>query len=559
MPNGGPVSNSARKVVSGSTLPSSPHIGQVFVKTGAAPGLYSASAEGVWTGPYGTGAGTVTSVSGTANQIDVATGTTTPVLSFPTNGIIANNISPGLLSTATAAGTTTLTVASKGIQVFTGSTTQTIVLPVVTTLPQLGFGFVIQNDSSGALTVNSSGGNLVQTMAAGTRAFFTCKLLTGTDAASWNVSYFAGGTIGGSSGSVDRGLLLANGTGGSTVQGSSTTLSSAGVFGFVNNQRQVFSPGSQRAGLNVGSVGTDPSIQSNGDIWYNTTAFQLRAIINGSVVNIGGGGTIGGSGTLNTLAKFTPDGTTVGNSRITDADDIVIGTQEDPNHPFIFLDFTNNNLEMGSGNLANGTLQLYGGNPNISLVLDSTPAITATALTESLAIDGVAHTVITTAATAIQFVTNGGTASMPSGQTGTVQLVGAANTGAILGIPINNTVLATATGTVYSSPGNDGTALSIATEGNVSFPVTRAGTIRNLFVRTGGTAKTNTPTTVITIRKNGVDTAVTLTMTQTVNTTTSDTAHSFTVVAGDLITVSFTTTGAAGISTSIAGVSFELD
>lgn len=143
--------------------------------------------------------------------------------------------------------------------------------------------------------------------------------------------------------------------------------------------------------------------------------------------------------------------------------------------------------------------------------------------------------------------------------TGTVQLVGAANTGAILAILVNNTVLAQATGTVYASPGNDGTALSIGTEGNVSFPITRAGTIRNLYVRTGGTAKVNTPATVITIRKNGVDTGVTLTMTQTVNTTTSDTTHSFTVVAGDLITVSFVTTGAAAVSTSIAGVSFEID
>lgn len=176
--------------------------------------------------------------------------------------------------------------------------------------------------------------------------------------------------------------------------------------------------------------------------------------------------------------------------------------------------------------------------------------ITATASTESIRVDGTAHTVtVTTAGNAAVFPT----------AAGTVQLVGAANTGSVLGIPINNTVLATATGTVYSSPGNDGTALSIATEGNVSFPITRAGTIRNLFVRTGGTAKTNTPATVITIRKNGVDTAVTLTMTQTVNTTTSDTTHSFTVVAGDLITVSFSTTGAAAISTSIAGVSFELD
>lgn len=133
--------------------------------------------------------GTVSSVSGTANQIGVVNPTTTPLLSFPANGIIANNVSPGLLSTATAAGTTTLTVASKGIQVFTGSTTQTIQLPVVTTLPQLGVGFIIFNDSSGALTVNSSGGQLVQTVAAGARVRVVCILLTGTTAASWDTLY----------------------------------------------------------------------------------------------------------------------------------------------------------------------------------------------------------------------------------------------------------------------------------------------------------------------------------------------------------------------------------
>lgn len=133
------------------------------------------------------------------------------------------------------------------------------------------------------------------------------------------------------------------------------------------------------------------------------------------------------------------------------------------------------------------------------------------------------------------------------------------NFGAPLSILVNNTVLATATGTVYSSPGNDGTPLSITTEGNVSWPCPRAGTISQLRVRTGGTAKTNTPTTVITVRKNGVDTALTLTMTETVNTTTADTTHSFTVAAGDLITVSFSTSGAAAVSTSIAGVSFLLN
>lgn len=138
--------------------------------------------------------GTVTNVSGVTNETD-STGGAAPAIGLvpvPT----ADNFVSGLASTAAAAGTTTLTVASKHYQVFTGSTTQTIVLPVVTTLLQVGFSFDIQNDSSGALTINSSGGNLVQTMAAGTRATFICKLLTGTTAASWNVTYI---TAGGSS------------------------------------------------------------------------------------------------------------------------------------------------------------------------------------------------------------------------------------------------------------------------------------------------------------------------------------------------------------------------
>ena len=91
-------------------------------------------------------------------------------------------------TTATAAGTTTLTVASNPLQAFTGVTTQTVVLPVVTTLPKTGFGFIIINNSTGNLTVNSSGANLVQTVLPGATVFLWCVLLTGTTAASWESS-----------------------------------------------------------------------------------------------------------------------------------------------------------------------------------------------------------------------------------------------------------------------------------------------------------------------------------------------------------------------------------
>jgi hypothetical protein len=59
------------------------------------------------------------------------------------------------------------------------------VLPVVTTLT-LGHTFEIHNNSSGSLTINSSGSNLVGTLQANTTATCTCILITGTTAASWD-------------------------------------------------------------------------------------------------------------------------------------------------------------------------------------------------------------------------------------------------------------------------------------------------------------------------------------------------------------------------------------
>lgn len=90
----------------------------------------------------------------------------------------------GFTTTATAAGTTTLTVASKRNQIFTGTTTQTVVLPVVSTL-RAGQSFRIVNNSTGNVTVQSSGANTILVLAAGTEAEFLCILITGTTAASW--------------------------------------------------------------------------------------------------------------------------------------------------------------------------------------------------------------------------------------------------------------------------------------------------------------------------------------------------------------------------------------
>ncbi len=102
--------------------------------------------------------------------------------------VSANNILNGYATTATAAGTTTLTVTSKYQQFFTGVTTQTLVLPVVSTLT-LGQAYYVVNSSTGIVTVNSSGANLVKSMGPGSSCVFTCIAITGTTAASWTADY----------------------------------------------------------------------------------------------------------------------------------------------------------------------------------------------------------------------------------------------------------------------------------------------------------------------------------------------------------------------------------
>lgn len=73
------------------------------------------------------------------------------------NNLSANNVNKALSSVATTGGNTTLTVASPGVQVFTGTSPQTVLLP--STGAPAGTQFQFVNQSSGAVTVQSSNGN----------------------------------------------------------------------------------------------------------------------------------------------------------------------------------------------------------------------------------------------------------------------------------------------------------------------------------------------------------------------------------------------------------------
>lgn len=128
-------------------------------------------------------------------------------------------------TTATAAGTTTLTVNSTIDQFFTGSTTQTVVLPVTSTLA-LGRPFRIVNESSGVVTVQSSGANTIQAMAANTILDLKCILTSGTGTASWYANYSAKtnpgtpGDVVGPGSSTDNAIARFDSTTGKIIQNS---------------------------------------------------------------------------------------------------------------------------------------------------------------------------------------------------------------------------------------------------------------------------------------------------------------------------------------------------
>jgi len=169
--------------------------------TSAAGGGTTTNALTIGTGLSGTSFNGSTAVT-IAIDSTVVTLTGTQTLTNKTLTLPAiDNIRTGYTNTATAAGTTTLTSASNRYQRFTGSTTQTIVLPVTSTLAA-GVSYEIENASTSSLTVNSSGGNLVITIIPGVTVQCMCIGITLTTAADWDAEYTEFATITGTGNNV---------------------------------------------------------------------------------------------------------------------------------------------------------------------------------------------------------------------------------------------------------------------------------------------------------------------------------------------------------------------
>jgi hypothetical protein len=108
----------------------------------------------------------------------------TTLVGTDNTGVVKNKtFISGSNSTATAAGTTTLTNADAQVQIFTGSTTQIVKLPTAGIVA--GQEFTVINNSSGNVTVQSSGANTIVVLLSGFSATFKAQVDTPTTAENW--------------------------------------------------------------------------------------------------------------------------------------------------------------------------------------------------------------------------------------------------------------------------------------------------------------------------------------------------------------------------------------
>lgn len=118
------------------------------------------------------------------------------------NPYVCTNKVNSFSSTTTAAGTTTLTASSNYWQFFFGTNTQTLKLPLVTTLV-LGQQYQVDNYSTGAITVQiSSSASTVVSIASNQAYVLTCTNVSSDATSSWHANLISPTASGSLSGDV---------------------------------------------------------------------------------------------------------------------------------------------------------------------------------------------------------------------------------------------------------------------------------------------------------------------------------------------------------------------
>jgi len=219
---------------------------------------------------------------------------------FTAGLVTATNVNMGFTSTATAAGTTTLTASSTHYQRFTGVTTQTIVLPVTSTLAT-GVNYAIENASTGNLTVNSSGGNLVVTVIPGVTVQCMCIGTTLTTAADWDPEFNEFAAVTGT-GSV---VLSTSPTLTTPALGTPSALVGTNITGTAS-------------GLTAGNVTTNANLTGDVTSVGNATSIAAGVIVNADI-NAAAGIVDTKLATISTASKVSNSATTATNANTASA------------------------------------------------------------------------------------------------------------------------------------------------------------------------------------------------------------------------------------------------
>jgi hypothetical protein len=217
----------------------------------------------------------------------------------------------GFTTTVTSATPVVLTNTSSYYQLFTGSGTQIVRLPVTSTLQQ-GWSYHIVNNSTSTVQVQTSGTNTLISLTSGLTAMCTCIATGGTGVADWEAGFTDFSTATGA-GAVVLGTGATIGTATLTSPTATGVLTFSGTATSASNFHTTQTSGVMTIG---GSSGTGTMTIGRSTVSQQTD-IQAGATASGSTktMNIGTGGLAGsttniaiGSATIGAVTNIEVDG-----------------------------------------------------------------------------------------------------------------------------------------------------------------------------------------------------------------------------------------------------------